>query len=307
MGYSYTWLASILAMLIFTCEVASAFQLSAAGKTMLFGRKEEVQRATTKSLFGSSGLLFSPKRGSHGFLAAQGDDELNEEEEKLYSSGKVVLTPEQKRIRNLSNGFQNAAWTSWWAQVILSTVAGVILFFASAITDPRVNMFMNGTLLAGCGVFFGLVSTFWTWGYASAAKRWKRPGADLEKLQRAMLRRLEFGHFVNTLGMAVALTGAEQILKGLSPFLGGAAVGYAAVQTLDVVQANINSAVSHLCGLLTALYLRGRARRLAAAGDAGAPDLSSMEGIYSLPMDCVCLLKMFNLVAITQNLKSLYP
>uniref|UniRef100_A0A7S3XU13 Uncharacterized protein n=1 Tax=Heterosigma akashiwo TaxID=2829 RepID=A0A7S3XU13_HETAK len=293
MGYSYTWLASILAMLIFTCEVASAFQLSAAGKTMLFGRKEEVQRATTKSLFGSSGLLFSPKRGSHGFLAAQGDDALNEEEEKLYSSGKVVLTPEQKRIRNLSNGFQNAAWTSWWAQVILSTVAGVILFFASAITDPRVNMFMNGTLLAGCGVFFGLVSTFWTWGYASAAKRWKRPGADLEKLQRAMLRRLQFGQFVNILGMAVALTGAEQIVgtlvakvlsaQGLSPFLGGAAVGYAAgqplvlpqgaVQALDifVVQANTNSVVSHLCGLLTVLYLRGRARRLAAAGDAGAP------------------------------------
>mmetsp|Transcript_37471 Transcript_37471/g.48235 ORF Transcript_37471/g.48235 Transcript_37471/m.48235 type:complete len:305 (+) Transcript_37471:65-979(+) len=280
---SYSFLTIAFALISFVGLVEGFQPFFSGYPTKTYGISLQMKISNTKSSFASFKIPLSRKERNQkvDVLFGKGPDVLDEEEEKIYTGGKIVLTPEQKRVRSLSNAFQSTTWLSWWAQVILSTVAGVILFFAGTISDPMANVFMNGSLLAGCGVVLGLVSTFWTWGYAVSAKKWKRPDANLVKMKNGMLRRLKVGQFINILGMLIAIVGAEQIVgtlvakvlsaQGLSPFIGGLNYSGApmllpqgAVQALDIfiVQANTNTVLGHLVGLLTSMYLRTQVNRL---------------------------------------------
>jgi len=104
-------------------------------------------------------------------------------------------------LRQFSKFLQSSAWFSWWCQVrspacvdrcvgllphprhtppqypnpscclypqvILNTVAGVILFFTNAFVQPggvTKNILTNGYVFAAGGLCLGAISIFWTWG-----------------------------------------------------------------------------------------------------------------------------------------------
>lgn len=60
------------------------------------------------------------------------------------------------------------------SQVILNTVAGVILFFTNAFVQPggvTRNILSNGYVFAAGGLCLGAISIFWTWGCVLCMER----------------------------------------------------------------------------------------------------------------------------------------
>ncbi|KAK4531543.1 hypothetical protein CCYA_CCYA08G2400 [Cyanidiococcus yangmingshanensis] len=198
-------------------------------------------------------------------------------------------------VSRLSAALYRLGAAAWWAQLLLSIVAGGITLFAVAIlhgsrgvSGATTTAASTGLLFAGIGLVFAFLSVFWAYGYIRLARRLMRAqkmgyGVRSENV----FRTLRVGVFINILGMALTLIGAQSIsgvllAKALSqgvagplPFYatgsiqaGGGTVGY--VQALDifVVQANTNALLSHFVGLCTALWMlwrfRGPQRRRAA-------------------------------------------
>ena len=56
--------------------------------------------------------------------------------------------PPDALVTETSLGLKRVSWLSWWAQVILTTVSAVILFFArnvASVREAQVNFFLPGT------------------------------------------------------------------------------------------------------------------------------------------------------------------
>lgn len=192
-------------------------------------------------------------------------------------------------VTRVSAALYRLGAAAWWAQLLLSIVAGGITLFAVAIlhgsrgaSGATTAAASTGLIFAGIGLVFAFLSVFWAYGYIRLARRLMRAqkmgyGVRSENV----FRTLRVGVFINILGMALTLIGAQSIsgvllAKALSqgvagplPFYatgsiqaGGGTVGY--VQALDifVVQANTNALLSHFVGLCTALWMLWRFRIL---------------------------------------------
>lgn len=180
-------------------------------------------------------------------------------------------------VRQFARFLQSAAWFSWWAQVILNVVSGVILFFTNAFvaSGQQRNLFANGFVFAASGLALGAVSVFWTWGFTGVARRLRKnilePTSSLAMIRRVL--RTAIG--INVLGLLTSLIGAEQFVgtlmakvlsqQGLAPLVVNSAASLAqTVQPLDifVIQANTNTLLSHFASLVVSLVLLIRYGRL---------------------------------------------
>lgn len=180
-------------------------------------------------------------------------------------------------LLDASKSLRRVSWFSWWSQVILTTVSGVILGFARRTLLQRNSALSSSTasfFLSGIGLLVSAVSILWTWGNGSRLSRRlvRRP---VQRAQAAhMLRRaVRVGVTINLVGLLVHLLAAEEIVGSLaiqvltsssrSSMMGGVfPEGF--VQPLDVlvVQANTNSLLSHFCSLASLLFFTKQIEKL---------------------------------------------
>jgi len=191
-------------------------------------------------------------------------------------------------IRQTSKTLKRASWFSWWAQVILTTISGVILVFAKSVLAGRAYSGEPGPsfILSGAGLLLSSISIVWTWGNGARLSRRLTAKPTTQVAAAQMLRRaIRVGVTVNLLGLLCNLVAAEEIIGSLaikvltnnrSIFSGAGAASLLApdgLQPLDVlvVQANTNSLLSQFCSLVSLLYLTKNVQELDPPSTEGKP------------------------------------
>jgi hypothetical protein len=183
------------------------------------------------------------------------------------------LVAERARLRRTSLALWRWSSVSWWAQVILSVISGVTLFFASAIEGQQSSAFSNGVFFSSAGLFMSLLSVAQTWQFARLASAIRQRRIDPVAIPARLAKTFNACTTINLIGMAFALVSAEQVvglliaralsLQGLQSAVGSVAqfgIPLQAIRPLDVfvVQANTNTLASHFISLVSALWLKRR-------------------------------------------------
>lgn len=174
-------------------------------------------------------------------------------------------------------------WVTWWLQLILTVIAGVILLFSFAFpgVNVRTSASAFGFILSGVGVFLAFVSLFWTYSYTrlSVWLREKAPDSSLEAATAKVMTRLRLGMLCAIIGLIASLLGLQAIVGTLlarlftsgmvsTPYQTGPAVGgnfgpgAGIVQPIDilVVQAAANSMMALLAALTSTSWFRSRSK-----------------------------------------------
>lgn len=173
-------------------------------------------------------------------------------------------------VQKLGKSLFRTAWLSWWVQLILSTVSGVLLLFVDSVSKPSSTFAVGSRIFALVGLFCAIPSTLWTWRYRRLASKL---GRELDTMpadaaaQAANLAR--FGTKLNMAGMLFAIIGSEAIVGTLASkaltasqaqVLGAAVAN--TIQPIDMllVQANTNLILSHFLSLVACMRVRGCAK-----------------------------------------------
>ena len=166
--------------------------------------------------------------------------------------------------------FSRCSWISWWVQIILSVISGVILTFANSV---RVNsdkgilaLWTSGFAFSAAGVFISLLSSIWTWNMTRISKRISKKKMNKNVILPTLKKYSKISVVLSLIGMFITLLGAEQIVGTLaskvlsSPnyFPQFTSTTPQGVQALDIflVQANTNVLVSHFASLVCYLYVQ---------------------------------------------------
>ena len=184
--------------------------------------------------------------------------------------------PAAAPVPRLRSSLLGVGWISWWSQVILSTISGVLLLFANSVTARPTAFTLVGRALALAGLAVAFASTLWTVGYARLAA--VLAGDDAPTAAKAAERAsglVRVAVSLNVLGMVLCILAAEAIVgtlaaKALTQTTAGLGVAVSTVQPLDllIVQANTNTIAAHFISLCSAMRLRSAAATCAAAVDA---------------------------------------
>ena len=176
-----------------------------------------------------------------------------------------------KELQTLSRSYARLSIFSWWCQIILSVVSGVILTFAQSVRKSApgapVPLLSSGFALSSAGVGIAFFNSAWTWAITRAARRAFMGKMDSAKIVPTLRRYSRISINISLLGMFISLLGAEQIVgtlaskvlssQGFVPVVAaGVSAGISQVQALDIflVQANTNALVAHFVPLLSFLY-----------------------------------------------------
>jgi hypothetical protein len=181
----------------------------------------------------------------------------------IYQPGAapMQLTPTQEDKLQLGTALRRIGWMSFWSQLVLTSVAAVILLFSTGVTaDGGLSIGpMDACTLVG--VVCGLITTFLSW-------TWIRAGRALSFLQEVKLQHCMATVLASTnlslIGMGATLLGLQATIGTLvSKTLTTAAGGYygpratAPPVALDVfsIQACANTLMAHFAGLVLANWL----------------------------------------------------
>lgn len=134
-------------------------------------------------------------------------------------AGKDVDAAIDKRAAELASGAQVAratlpsnrralalwrvGWLSWWCQVILTTISGVVLTFAKVSAPTTPATLASGFVFASAGAGFALISSFWTWRIVRLARLESNETAGMQKIVKRTQNALRFGAKLNLAGMAL--------------------------------------------------------------------------------------------------------
>ncbi|XP_075493769.1 protein TIC 21, chloroplastic-like [Primulina tabacum] len=176
------------------------------------------------------------------------------------------LAQVSKRLEYTSRHFKRLGSFGFWAQLICSIVAGVILSFSTVITG-KVTSPATFYATAG-GIAAAFISVFWSFGHIRLADRLRRTADNPSKAppRADVVRSLNNGIVVNLLGMGAAILGmqatvgllvAKALTGSVIPYYQGIPPGNSPVLALDVflVQASANTILSHFLGLVCSLEL----------------------------------------------------
>eukprot|EP00887_Chlorella_sp_A99_P005182 scaffold1.g5182.t1 len=200
----------------------------------------------------------------------------------------------RQNLERAANACRRYGWLSFWVQLVLTTIATVILLFSMAFTSqaraggrggrergsrgptgPTISLYL--TLF---GIVLGFLSTFWAFGYTrlsnklhsfleagtlDAAPKVKRSDVInmLEKAGALWAR----GAIINVLGAGAAMVGLQATIGLLvaktltsatvNPFLASTTTSWNPVLAFDVfnVQATTNALLSHFFSLVSSLWL----------------------------------------------------
>jgi len=178
----------------------------------------------------------------------------------------IVLCEAGPALIKMRSRLWGVGWLSWWAQVILSTISGVLLLFANSVSHTANAATLAGRLLALGGLAAAFASTFWSWGYTRLSARLERKATPAADAAARALSALRVGRVINLLGMGLSIMGAEAIVgmlaaktltQGVGLATGAASTGF--VQALDmlIVQASTNTIAAHFIGLCAGFRIQG--------------------------------------------------
>jgi len=221
----------------------------------------------------SSTSLFQKKRGKGPEeMFSSNSNDLNDDIDS--SSSALLPQSTSPELQEASRVLRRVSWFSWWSQVILTTVSGVILGFARRTLVQRTSALSSvaaagsggaSFFLSGTGLIVSAASIVWTWGNgARLSRRLTRRPVTRRKAAHMLRRAVRVGVTLNLVGLLVNLLAAEEIvgslaIQVLTTSSRGGPMMYldGMVQPLDilVVQANTNSLLSHFCSLASLLFL----------------------------------------------------
>jgi ABC-type uncharacterized transport system permease subunit len=185
----------------------------------------------------------------------------------------VISMSDSSTLRAIAQTFRLTGWISFWIQLVLGVVSGVILLFA--VFSQRAGNTSSNNPGTGFGAFFAVAGLIGLAVGIYLAFRYTRLGLRLEssnlnnrprKVETVQVVR--FAVMVHLVGILLTLFGAQAIVgtlltKSLTlPQVGGGGV-YTQVdpsriiQSLDifVVQANTNTVTAHFAGLVASIWL----------------------------------------------------
>ncbi|CDF36437.1 unnamed protein product [Chondrus crispus] len=212
----------------------------------------------------------------------------NREGEELKPVTEVVAPDNGMDFKKAARAFWRIGWMTWWLQLILTVVSGVILIFSFAFPGVNVKTSASalGFIVTGVGVLFAFVSLFWTYSYTRLSLWLSGDRVSTNRTpqvaQTRINRKLRIGLGIAIVGMIVSLTGLQAIVGTLlarllssgvatTPYASyqmgagaaGVAPGSGIVQPVDilVVQASANAMMGLLAALATTVWLRGRSKK----------------------------------------------
>ncbi|GER36941.1 translocon at inner membrane of chloroplasts 21 [Striga asiatica] len=177
---------------------------------------------------------------------------------------KDKLAQVSMRLEKTSRYFKRLGSFGFWAQLVSTFVAAVILSFSTVITG-KVTSPATFYATAG-GIAAAFISVFWSFGYIRLSVKLRKTANDPSKAppRADVVKRLKNGIIVNLLGMGAAVLGMQAtvgllVAKALTsnPYYRGISPGNTPVLALDVflVQACANTILSHFLGLVCSLEL----------------------------------------------------
>ena len=177
----------------------------------------------------------------------------------------------RQNLNNAANACRRYGWLAFWVQLVLNTVAAVIVLFSMAFTSqtgPQVSLYL--TLF---GIVMGFLSTFWSFGYTRLSRK-LRAFLDYDgigeapKIRRSdVINMLEKGAIINSLGAGACMLGLQSTLGLLvgktlttatsNPFFASSSSSWNPVVAFDVfnVQATTSALLAHFCSLMVSLWL----------------------------------------------------
>lgn len=181
-------------------------------------------------------------------------------------SDQAKLAQVAKRLENTARYFKRLGTFGFWAQLVCTLVAAVILSFSIVVTG-KISSPATFYATAG-GIAAAFISVFFSFGYLRLADKLRRTANDPSKAppRADVVRSLKNAIVVNVIGIGSAILGmqatvgllvAKSLTSSASPYYQGIAPGSSPVLALDVflVQASANTILSHFFGLVSSLEL----------------------------------------------------
>jgi len=210
----------------------------------------------------------------NGFLKQHSTTKIALESKETYefdTSRYKVTFPNS--IESLSLLYRRCSWISWWVQITLSVISGVILTFANTVRDKgTTSLWASGFVFSASGVFIALLNSLWTWNITRTARRIAQRKINADAILPTLKRISKYSVLISIFGMFFTLLGAEQIVGTLAskvlsnpnfaPIISPSTAQ--GVQALDIflVQANTNALVAHFASLVCYLYLQTQLPRV---------------------------------------------
>ena len=171
-------------------------------------------------------------------------------------------------ITNLNRLVGRCSWISWWIQITLSVISGVILTFANTVrrNGSPFSYWSSGFALSAIGVLVSFFNCFWTWNITRLTRRVTFQNIDRNRVIPTFRKYFRFAIIISLCGMLISLLGAEQIVGVLaSKVLSSQGFGATLISNIDkanslqaldifLVQANTNTIVAHFAPLLLFLF-----------------------------------------------------
>lgn len=184
-------------------------------------------------------------------------------------------------VRRVSTAFRIAGWISFWAQIVLAVISGVVLFFAaiSARTTPQVvpnvpggvsttTTAVNastgaGSFLAVLGLLTLFAGAYWAFRYTRLSRRLKTPNAQARPKRGEAIQALNIGLMINLVGLLLTVLGAQATVgslvaksaRSIGNIFAGGFQSFITPIDLFVVQANTNTIMAHFIGVAATLWI----------------------------------------------------
>jgi hypothetical protein len=188
---------------------------------------------------------------------------------RLALSGAAQFTQQETDMFQLGTALKNIGWISFWAQLILSTVSGVVLLFSTGVTSGGNIAATPTDVCTLVGVGCGLITSMLSW-------TWIRAGRKLQELKSIKLQQcmgsVLAGTNLNLVGMGATILGLQASVGSLVAKTLTSAAGSMAYYNpraapppvaFDVftVQSCTNTIMAHFVGLVLAQWLLGILRK----------------------------------------------
>jgi hypothetical protein len=191
----------------------------------------------------------------------------------MFESSSSPLVSETTSLNSLNRLVVRANWISWWFQIVLSVISGVILTFANTVRKGGgiQSLWGSGFAFSTIGVILSFVNAIWTWNFTRLSRRISLKKINDDRIKPTITKYCQISVVVSLIGMLITLIGAEQIVGTLASKVLSVNSGFAVpmltssglassstLQALDIflVQANTNVLVAHFVPLLTNIWLQ---------------------------------------------------
>ncbi|MBD2567212.1 DUF3611 family protein [Anabaena lutea] len=186
-----------------------------------------------------------------------------ESEVRSHNQHQASLAP---KLQDIAKTINLTGWLSFWVQLGLAVVSGLVLLFA--ITGRDFAQQQNAGLGVGifwgiCGMLVLLFSVYWNFRYTRFGKRLANPNSTLHPSKAETVSMIRLGIIIGLVGMLLSIFGAGATVvvlvgKSVSQPPGVAITDpYRIIRAMDVFVevANINGIAAHFVGTVASLWL----------------------------------------------------